>query len=270
MRKTNEQFVQELALKNSNIIPLEKYIKSYVPILVKCNIDGHEWKARPNDLLRGHGCPKCKSNKIGNLKRNSLKNIKEILSKKNIELLDNNYINNKTNILVRCTICNHQWFTRLDRTLYNSGCPKCANIKKAEDRTLSQEEFNQRIYKLSPELEILGKYINSKSPIKCKCTKCNYIWDPCASSLLVGSSCPNCKHSKGEKFITSYLKEHNINYQEQYKADSNNFSNRNHIKVDFYLPDHNLFIEYNGIQHYIPQKHFGGEIKFKDQQERDE
>ena len=34
----------------------------------------------------------------------------------------------------------------------------------------------------------------------------------------------------------------------------------NIILVDFYLPDYNLFIEYNGIQHYIPIEYFGGKI----------
>lgn len=39
--------------------------------------------------------------------------------------------------------------------------------------------------------------------------------------------------------------------------------------VDFYLPDYNTFIEFNGEQHYKPVKWFGGEEKFKQQQERD-
>ena len=28
--------------------------------------------------------------------------------------------------------------------------------------------------------------------------------------------------------------------------------------IDFYLPDHDIFIEYNGRQHYIPLDYFGG------------
>ena len=40
--------------------------------------------------------------------------------------------------------------------------------------------------------------------------------------------------------------------------------------IDFYLSDYNLFIEYNGIQHYIPQKYFGGQISFEHQQKRDD
>ena len=33
---------------------------------------------------------------------------------------------------------------------------------------------------------------------------------------------------------------------------------------------YNIAIEYNGIQHYIPVKHFGGELKFQNQLKYDE
>ena len=32
--------------------------------------------------------------------------------------------------------------------------------------------------------------------------------------------------------------------------------------IDFYLPDYNCFIEYNGRQHYMSVDKFGGEIQF--------
>lgn len=36
------------------------------------------------------------------------------------------YVNNKTNGIVRCKICNHKWLTRPDTHLHNkSGCPIC-------------------------------------------------------------------------------------------------------------------------------------------------
>ena len=35
--------------------------------------------------------------------------------------------------------------------------------------------------------------------------------------------------------------------------------------IDFYLPDYNIFIEYNGEQHYVPIEHFGGELQFSEQ-----
>ena len=38
---------------------------------------------------------------------------------------------------------------------------------------------------------------------------------------------------------------------------------------DFYLPDYNLCIEYDGEQHFKPLKHFGGEKDLTERQEND-
>jgi very-short-patch-repair endonuclease len=40
--------------------------------------------------------------------------------------------------------------------------------------------------------------------------------------------------------------------------------------MDFYLPDYNAVIEYDGIQHYQPIETFGGEKAFKSTKIRDE
>ena len=39
--------------------------------------------------------------------------------------------------------------------------------------------------------------------------------------------------------------------------------------VDFYLPNHNMFIEYNGKQHYENKWFFKDKTSFEQQQERD-
>ena len=39
--------------------------------------------------------------------------------------------------------------------------------------------------------------------------------------------------------------------------------------VDFYLPKYNLFIEYNGKQHYEPIEYFGGQQYLEEQVKRD-
>ena len=41
------------------------------------------------------------------------------------------------------------------------------------------------------------------------------------------------------------------------------------LSYDFYLPQYNLLIEFQGEQHEQPIEHFGGEEQFKIQQEHD-
>ena len=57
--KTHEQYVVELAIANSDIEVIDKYLGANIPILHRCKIDGYEWLAQPANLLSGCGCPQC-------------------------------------------------------------------------------------------------------------------------------------------------------------------------------------------------------------------
>lgn len=90
------------------------------------------------------------------------------------------------------------------------------------------------------------------------------------SDHLSGKGCPKCSKSKGESFIQNYLELHNIKYYSEYEIKVPiSIRKSGKIRVDFYLPDYNLFIEYNGKQHYIPMDYFGGELYFMEQKNRD-
>ena len=58
-RKTNEEFLAELAGGNPNIQPLEPYVSAVTKMDCRCKVGGNVWKAKPHNLLGGHGCPKC-------------------------------------------------------------------------------------------------------------------------------------------------------------------------------------------------------------------
>lgn len=54
----SEEYDNKLFINKIPITRLEEYINSQTPILHRCSI-GHEWKARPSNILRGRGCPMC-------------------------------------------------------------------------------------------------------------------------------------------------------------------------------------------------------------------
>ncbi len=91
--------------------------------------------------------------------------------------------------------------------------------------------------------------------------------------MLKGFGCPRCSESKGEKKITSYLKSRNIYFDSQKNFDDLVGIGGRHLSYDFFLPEYNLLIEYQGIQHYKPTN-FGcgkehAEERFEIQQEHD-
>lgn len=64
-------------------------------------------------------------------------------------------------------------------------------------------------------------------------------------------SCGMCLNSKGELKIYQILKDNKINFEEQKTFETCKFPNTNHpARFDFYLPDYNLLIEFDGKQHF--------------------
>ena len=103
-KKTHEEYVQEVLIKNPNIEVMGQYTGVNIKILHKCNFDGYEWEATPGSILHGYGCPKCARNikKTNKQYKEEVKNINP-----NIEVIGN-YINSKGKILHTCLICNYE------------------------------------------------------------------------------------------------------------------------------------------------------------------
>ena len=81
--------------------------------------------------------------------------------------------------------------------------------------------------------------------------------------------CPYCHIAKGEDKITHYLLDNNIQFKPQKSYDDLHGVNGGNLSYDFYLPEFNLLIEYQGEQHEHPIEYFGGKEKFICQQEHD-
>jgi hypothetical protein len=84
---------------------------------------GYTGKIRPNDVFRGHGCPRC-----AGLEKLTEEVIDKRLFAKNIKRLYPITGNNKSRNTFLCLTdgCGHSWTTSLMHVLNKSGCPKCA------------------------------------------------------------------------------------------------------------------------------------------------
>ena len=81
------------------------------------------------------------------------------------------------------------------------------------------------------------------------------------SHIYDKTGCPYCSESKGEREINNYLIENKINFIRQKKFDG--CINKFKLPFDFYLPDLNLCIEYDGEQHFEINDYFGGKEGFE-------
>lgn len=115
---------------------------------------------------------------------------------------------------------------------------------------LSQDAFKDRVRNRNPNFEVLSEYKGMRKKILRRCTQCGDERYVLAHHLMEGHGCPKCKLSRGAKSISQYLKEHDIVYEAEYRFDD--CADERPLPFDFYLPELNTVIEYDGEQHFGP------------------
>ena len=142
------------------------------------------------------------------------------------------------------------------------GCGKCGKeqINISNGKQLTQEQFLSRVSNIEGLSFNKTIYKNKRQNIIVTCNiHGDYITK--AEILLKGCGCPKCKSSKGEDIIETWLINKNINYINQKSFKECSFERI--LKFDFYLPELNTCIEYDGEQHFRPIKYWGGIETFR-------
>ncbi len=249
VRKTHEQFILQMNEVNKNIEILTEYKKDSVKVKCRCKACGFEWESRPSNLLRGKGCKQCHFKKLSSIKMKPHEQfVKELYEiNKDIKVLGK-YSGRQNKVDCECLI-HCEKFSMTAGNLLNGeiGCKLCINIKNHLGRLKSHEQFIEELSGVNLNIEVLGKYDGAKNSVEVKCLKCGHIWSPIADSLLHGYGCPCCKRSKGEEKIERYLIDNNIKFESQKKF--SDLRNILPLSYDFYLPEYNALIEYQGQFH---------------------
>jgi very-short-patch-repair endonuclease len=250
-------------------------------IQLECNTDNHEFFVSKHSFLdRKQNCPYCSG------LSHSTKDIKPLIIEYCIKMnytftncKDWIYTNSRDeNIQLKCNIDNYEWTTSKQRLLnnrkngINGGCPRCVKKdRKSTEEIINLiigrcEKFNYTFINLN-DYEWIPGGSNIKN-IKLKCNKHNYVWKTTKTHFIDSETgCPRCKNSKGEHKIADFLNVNNIIFKTQKRF--KDCKNINMLPFDFYLPDYNICIEYDGIQHYKVVKRFGDEAGFKKTQLND-
>ena len=259
MRKklTHEEVVQRVQHINANIKIIGKYVNATTKLKCKCLIDGYEWDVLSSNLFNGQGCPMCglALNRQHQTKTHDTF-VKEMENINPNIVIIGKYIGNHQHIECKCLKCNYIWSATPHNLLKGRRCPECAKISRAKLLRTTHEEFVVKLQNVNPYIKVIDKYYDSHTKIDCQCLSCNHIWSASPNNLLRGYGCPKCNESKGEKVISQILAKWHIAYMTQYKFDD--CKHKRPLPFDFYLPKHNVCIEYDGRQHYEPTR-FGNE-----------
>lgn len=162
------------------------------------------------------------------------------------------YINVDTKVIIICP--NHGEFLQNPTAHRNGhGCRKCGNELVAERVRKTTEEFIYEARKIHGETYDYSKteYNHWSEKLIIICPKHGEFLQM-GSFHLQGHGCPACRQSKGEKMIRRYLEKCGVKYIQQYKL----LCGASIRRYDFFLPDYNMIIEYDGMQHFKFSKHF--------------
>ena len=154
-----------------------------------------------------------------------------------------------------------------------------SNLKRGHKKSCGcaiQEYFDFLTYDLSNQRfgMLVAQYFSGRREKDkrnlwhCKCD-CGNECDIDVNSLISGHtrSCGCFHRSMREQYIENILINYGFTYVPQYTF--NDCKNIFCLPFDFYLPEYNACIEYDGQQHFYPVEIFGGEEAFQKQKEND-
>jgi len=232
--------------------------------LCKC---GNKWKIKPEKIKRGRWCPKCGIEKCASQKRKDFDYYQSIIDNlhpggKIYE--GQKYKNSTTLVWVQCEY-GHRWKVRLN-DIKKYWCPECGKKISSEKRYLGFDFYQNIIDADHPGGKICDgqKYTGCSTPVWIQC-KYKHKWKAILNNIARGTWCPICSRGQFES-LSLYIASCFLDAE----CESNNtklLGNRQHI--DIFCHKYKVAIEANGIQHYQPVKHWGGEQQLKNTQRLD-
>jgi very-short-patch-repair endonuclease len=255
------RFQIESDIKHNSEYLILEFENGNKPVKIKHKICEYEFYQVGCRHLRGDRCPKC----YGNVKytKKELIDISEEKWKGDYDILSDSIEYNKKS-LIRHKKCGYEYTQLVSSHINGLGCPKCAG--NAPHTKESIQEKSDKIH--HKEYIILSNPKGKHSKIKILHKNCNQEFTQVVSDHLSGCGCINCNSSKGEKVIERILNKMNLKYHKQMTFNECRYKNK--LKFDFFLPEKNICIEYDGQQHFFPIRYFGGKKSFELQKIKDE
>ena len=186
-------------------------------------------------------------------KENNMQYLLDEFSPKNTVTLDKVFRASNDDLYWNCKKCGSEFIQSPSlRTCYSCNCPYCAGQKVNETNSLSSlfpeitlEWHPTKNKKMSPNDLHYGSSVNAWW----KCKE-GHEWKARISTRTKRNyGYPTCAESKGEKRIRKWLEENNIKFIPQKEFEGLVGLGGGNLSYDFYLPEYNLLIEYQGEFH---------------------
>ena len=246
----------------------EEYIDASQRLSIKCSKGHISNVLYYNFTNKNQICKKCNIDNRARNQRIPYQKIVDYVDSIGYELItsEEDYIDTKHYVFVNCDK-GHIHKTKINSLKNGKRCKECSTERASKKRIIPYEKRKEFVesfgYKLLTPKEDYGK-LHDKYLFECN-NKHKY--QATLSDFQQGCRCPVCNLYKGEEKVKLILEKYNIDYIAQYKFDDCKFYHR--LPFDFYLPEYNVCIEYDGKQHFQFVNTWGGYDEFVNRKIRD-
>ena len=252
---------------NDELIVMAKHLRegSCVKVKVICDYCGQEYETQYLKVIQNKknakkdACSHCNGLKASELSRNKrskkkFNELEKICKINNYKLLSNidDYVDVKMKIKFLCQKHGEQSMT-IDNLLRGHKCIKCSYEKRRNDLKYSSEYVESIINDINENILLnpqdYKNVFTHNLKIKCKCGN-TFITSLANYKKHNVNKCFSCsnKESNAELRIKKYLNKQHITFiQEKRFSDCRDLKP---LPFDFYLPQHNLAIEFDGQHHF--------------------
>lgn len=291
---TNEEFVERLRKQYGDDYDYTQvdYKNSRTPITLRCKKHDIVFSRTPLNLLKGWGCPACNkeqgktwANTVAKTyepsRRSERWTTKRFIAESKayhgegfFDYSQCHYVNTHTPVTLIRIADGAVINIRPDDHLRHDAD---YGVQRYYQGTTDKEKIYFLVRQLEENIETpiyvpMQEIEHSRKRFKCVCPLHGEFVTSLAK-IRNGNCCPECYgrgESVGERNIRRYLQSKNIKFMQEYRIENKKYFD-NFIMVDFYLPDLNVMIEFQGEQHYgIANKAIThGSRKWQSQKKRD-
>lgn len=251
-----------------------KYSSTKTHFKITCSKCHYSWITTYEKFIREkHGCLGCTKYARLNFDK-ALEMISDgineaFLCNKNGNVVSNwNGIHN-TYVHFKCKECNSVSISTFNNFVNRKH--KCLNCYEQSLSSIKLSSRNDHVHqKVNAICEKLGYSFNGfcnstgkdsdfigvhETYLNLHCNRCGNSWNTCnVSNFLKGRMCPKCRHWRLEDTIKELLKANNIEFKENVRPIW-----LNGLELDFFLPNLNIGIECQGLQHFKSIPYWGGD-----------
>lgn len=193
------------------------------------------------------------------VEKHDINDIREMFSERGYDLISETYKSAKEYLEYRCKKHYDKGILKITYSNFASGfgCKYCGDEKTANAKRNDISKVKE-VFLAHDMILIDGQeYKNANQKLKyiCKNHPEKGVQEM-AYSNACSNYCPFCSLSKGEKEIIKWLEDNQISYVSQKKFEDLIGVGGRCLPYDFFIPNANLLIEYQGKQHYEENKHF--------------